>query len=226
MKFNTKSYILDRSNRKNRPIIHDYESLNQIEKSKDEMIYCKAPTIFRYLSYCVGHNVFFDMIKLFINKFRDGSASYKDFTNCIPQNITGDTKLLIEKHIKDIDYFYLKSKCPPVFSYYYKDENISFKDIYFERTKLENMSINSGSVFCDVKLFYSTGNHSNTPYKVQTFDKVEISNKEEVRKRLENANLNKPNLMLLNYNDYAYVTQIFTKQEIEWIKNNVNVNKE
>jgi hypothetical protein len=222
MKFNTKSYILDRSNRKNRPIIHEYDTLNQIEKSKDEMVYCKAPTIFRYLSYCVGHNVFFDMIKLFINKFRDGSASYKDFLNCIPQNISGDSKLTIEKHLKDIDYFYFKSRCPPVFSYDFITDKNLLKNISFERMHLENMSINPGSVFCDVKLFYGTGD-SNNSYNYQTLDKVEISNKEDIRKILANANLKKPILMLLNYNDYAYISQIFTNEEIEWIRNNFAV---
>jgi hypothetical protein len=54
-------------------------------------------------------------------------------------------------------------------------------------------------------------------------DKVEISNKEDIRKILANANLKKPNLMLLNYNDYAYISQIFTNEEIEWIRNNFAV---
>lgn len=219
MKFNTKSYILDRSNRKNRPVIHDYENLQQIEKTKDEMIYCKAPTIFRYLSYCVGANVFNDMIKLFISKYRDSSFTFKDFLACVPQNITGDAKIIIEKHLKEIDYFYLKSKCPPVFNYKIEAENDVIKNIFFERTNIENMTVNGGSVFCDVKLFYNAEENGN--YRNEILEKIEISNSEDIRKRF--ANVNKPNLMLLNYNDYAYTSQIFTNEEIEWIKNNVQV---
>ena len=222
MKFNTKSYILDRSSRKNRSIIHDYENLHSIEKSKDEIIYCKSPTVFRYLSYCVGQNVFFDMVKLFINKFRDSSASPKDFLSCIPQNITGDSKLSIEKSIKDIDYFYFKSKCPPVFAYKVEAENNLLKNIYFERTTVESLSFNSGVVYCDVKLFYKSENQdSASAYKYEYLEKVEISSSEDVKKKFEN--LNKPNLLLMNYNDYAYVVQIFTNEEIEWIRNNVEV---
>merc|ERR1711957_150154 len=134
-------------------------------------IYCKAPAIFRYLSYCIGQNVFFDMVKLFIGKFRDISATFKDFLSCIPQNITGDSKLIIEKHIKEIEYFYFKSKCPPVFSYKFEAENENkLKNVYFERTNLENMTINGGSVFCDVKLFYNS--EESGAYKYETLEKV------------------------------------------------------
>jgi aminopeptidase N len=220
MKFNTKSYILDRSNRKNRPVIYDFESLHLIEKSKDELMYCKAPTIFRYLSYCIGQNVFFDMVKLFISKFRDSVGTFKDFLNCIPQNITGDSKLMIEKHIKDIEYFYLRSKCPPVFNYEIEAQSDLIKNIHLQRSDLEHLSINGGSVICDVKLFYKSEDSS---YKYETLSKVEITNQEEITKRF--STLTKPNLMLLNYNDYAYVAQIFTNDEIEWIRSNVTVRR-
>ena len=111
--------------------------------------------------------------KLFINKFRDSSASPKDFLSCIPQNITGDSKLSIEKSIKDIDYFYFKSKCPPVFAYKVEAENNLLKNIYFERTTVESLSFNSGVVYCDVKLFYKSENQdSASAYKYEYLEKL------------------------------------------------------
>jgi aminopeptidase N len=219
MKFNSKAYIHDRGSRKNRPIIHDLETFSQIEKEKDEILHCKAPLVIRYLSYCLDQNVFFEMIKLYIKKYRDSSAGYREFMNCLPQNLTGDAKFNLEKLLRDINQFYLKSKCAPVFKYQIESENDILKNIKFERTEIENVAINLGSVQCDVKLFHNT-DEPNT-YKQEILSKVLISSPEEAKKKL--ANLAKPNLVLLNYNDFAYVIQIFTNDEIEWIKNNIAV---
>lgn len=219
MKYNSKAYIHDRGTRRNRPIINELENLYQVEKEKDEILHCKAPLIMRYLSYCLEKNVLFEMIKTFVTKYRDLSAGFKEFIKCLPQNITGEEKIVLNRHLKDIDLYYLKSKCAPVFSYQIQSENNMLKNVIFERMELENVAMNLGSVQCDVKLFYNTDElHT---YKQETINKVLISDCEDVKKKF--SNLSTPKLVLLNHSDFAYVIQIFSNEEIEWIKNNVQV---
>ena len=171
----------------------------------------------KYLNYVLDQNVFFDMIRNFINNFKNSSASFEDFLKMLLISVNPSDLQKLKNKVEDIDEYFLKSLCPPVFSYKLEsDNNKKIKEFKIIRELMNEKDVNNGTTVTNVKFYFDDST------KPKTFFNIEISDNYKIVSELKDKET--PAFVLLNFDDKSYLEQKFTDDQVEWINDNLNVN--
>lgn len=191
------------------------------------MTYCKGPQILKYLSYVLGEEVFYDMVKNFISTFKDTSATFEDFLSMIDKSVDVEQAKILKLKIEKIKEDFLKKTCPPVFGFeLVSDEKNNLKKISIRSETITGVENNASSLETDVLLVYlnKSSEYGQVTYKHEKFYKVDITSEQSINTSFKAVTL-KPDFVLLNYTDESYLIQKFSEDQCEWLIDNITVFK-
>lgn len=201
------AYKIDQS-ASTHPVMGEVANTEVTETNFDSITYEKGSSIVKQIYYVIGHENFGQALSSYFNQYKYLNTTFDQFINKMSE--------VTKEDIVSLSNNWLKKSGLTQITPHLEFENNKIKTFKINQEACSIDHNNLQTLFLDILLIYK----KNDSFEFKEYTRKIILNKETTIIE-EFEGIDRPDSILLNHNDWAYVKLIIDKYSLDFYKNNL-----